>query len=115
VEEVLPVHIKSVDDRIECPQGVHPQIVHADHPVVAGMPETWPEILGYNEVEAKDGADVLVRCGDDPLVVVWTTGEGRSLVFTSDCGPHWAPPAFVNWSGYQQFWRQAAVWLCARD
>lgn len=114
VEAVLPVEIMAIDDRIECPQGTAPHLVRPDHPVVVGLPEVWPDVLGYNQVTGKEGADVLVKCGDDPLVVVWGKGKGRSMAFTSDCGPHWAPPSFVEWPGYQRFWRQAVDWLSTR-
>ena len=33
-------------------------------------------------------------------------GKGRSVAFTSDCGPHWAPLSFVEWPGYEQLWQQ---------
>jgi len=113
VEEILPVKLKAVDDRVECPQGIKPKVIKNDHPVVMGLPETWPDVLGYNQVVPKEGADILVVCGDDPLVVVWSIGKGKSMAFTTDCGPHWAPPQFVNWSGYNQFWQQATDWLCS--
>ena len=34
----------------------------------------------------------------------------RSVAFTSDCGPHWAPPDFVEWEGYGRLWNQIAGW-----
>ncbi len=85
------------------------------HPIVAGLPDQWPAILGYNRVYARAEADLLVTVGDDPLVVAGSYGRGRSLAFTSDCGPHWAPPTFVNWDGYARFWANALSWLTARD
>ena len=40
---------------------------------------------------------------------------GRQLrAFASDCGPHWAPPAFVEWEGYAPLWRQLAGWAARR-
>jgi uncharacterized membrane protein len=53
---------------------------------------------------------VLVRVGGDPLIVAGEFGEGRAVAFTSDCGPHWAPPPFVEWAGYQKLWTQLADW-----
>ena len=28
------------------------------------------------------------------------SARAASVAFTSDCGPHWAPPPFVDWTGY---------------
>ena len=27
------------------------------------------------------------------------------ISFTSDCAPHWGPPEFVDWEGYQPLWK----------
>ena len=115
VEAALPVTISTSDDRVEAPEGARPRVRQANHPIVAGLPAEWPAILGYNRVRARPEADLLVTVGDDPLVVAWSYERGRALAFTSDCGPHWAPPDFVNWDGYGRFWANAAAWLTARD
>jgi uncharacterized membrane protein len=52
-----------------------------------------------------------VSVGDDPLIAVGAFGKGRSAVFTSDCGPHWAPPPFVDWAGYAPLWNNIANWV----
>src|SRR3984957_11402754 len=59
VEEVLPVSLLAIDDRIERPEGVHPSVVRKDHPITEGLDGTWPYLLGFNEVKAKESADVL--------------------------------------------------------
>ena len=48
--------------------------------------------------------------GDDPLIVLGNHGKGRSVAFASDCGPHWAPPSFVDWSGYAEIWQRMTSW-----
>jgi uncharacterized membrane protein len=110
VEEALPVRIDSVDDRVELPAGVVPTVRQLDHPISAGLPSRWPALLGYNRVRARDGADVVVAVGEDPLIVTGTLGAGRGVAFTSDCGPHWCPPPFVEWEGYGPMWRQLVGW-----
>jgi len=65
-------------------------------------------------IQVEHGAELLATADDDPLVVVWRFGRGRSMAFTTDCGPHWAPPPFVEWPGYQRFWSNAVSWLTAR-
>ena len=84
-----------------------PQVA-AQHPVVAGLGTDWPQLLGYNRVMAKSEAMVIARIGADPLIVAGTFGKGRAIAFTSDCGPHWAPPPFVDWPGYDRLWAQMA-------
>lgn len=115
VEAALPVTISTSDDRVEAPEGVRPRVTQPNHPIVKGLPDEWPAILGYNRVRARPQADLLVTVGNDPLVAVWSYERGRALAFTSDCGPHWAPPDFVNWEGYGRFWANAAAWLTTRD
>lgn len=110
VEEVLPVHIEAGDDRAEKPQGVTPKVMDAAHPIVASLGSDWPDLLGYNRIAARDGASVVATLGDDPLIVAGQFGKGRSVAFASDCGPHWAPPAFVEWPGYVTLWQQIVGW-----
>ena len=108
VADVLPVEIEAGDDRVETPEDPHPHVV-AEHPIVAGLPERWPALLGYQRVAAR--GDVLATVNGDPLVVAGAAGDGRALAYTSDIGPHWAPPAFLEWDGYARVWDQAVRWL----
>ena len=110
VEEALPVTILPTDDRVEAPEGVRPEVRQPDHPIVAGLPPEWPALLGYNRLSAKAGVEVVAAVGRDPLLVAWGYGRGRAVAFASDCGPHWAPPAFVEWDGYGRLWRQLVGW-----
>ncbi|MEO6299062.1 MAG: glutamine amidotransferase [Paracoccaceae bacterium] len=109
VEAALPVTLSRHDDRVECPQGAAPKVL-AQHPIVDGLGQDWPDLLGYNRVTPKPGVTVIASVGNDPLIVAGTHGKGRSIAFTSDCGPHWAPPPFVEWEGYDRLWAQMADW-----
>lgn len=118
VEDVLPVDILPYDDRVEVPEGFHPEIVGPqDHPILKGLGTQWPVLLGYNEVELKqrDGVELLARTPDEvgghPLLVTGTYGQGRTLSWTSDVGPHWLPEEFAKWEGYRKLWTQALDWL----
>lgn len=113
VERILPVHVAATDDRVEAPQGRRPEVIAADHPIVRDLPAAWPAFLGYNRLVAKQGAEVVLRCGEDPFLVAGTYGTGRTMAFASDCGPHWAPPPFLDWEYHDRFWGQAVCWLCA--
>jgi uncharacterized membrane protein len=108
VAEVLPVELEVGDDRIETPEDAEPRVV-ASHPVVEGLPERWPALLGYQRVAPR--GDVVATVNGDPLLVVGDFGEGRALAYTSDIGPHWAPPEFLAWDGYARLWDQAVRWL----
>lgn len=114
VEAVLPVAISTIDDRCEEPQGVTPKVTLPDHPIVAGLGADWPQLLGYNRVVPKADASLIASVGDDPLIVAGSAGKGRGVAFASDCGPHWAPPPFVEWSGYARLWTQMAAWAAGR-
>jgi len=114
VEDVLPVILSRHDDRSEQPQGVVPAVVDAAHPIVTGAGGTWPALLGYNRAVVRPGSDLIATVGDDPLIVAGRFGRGRGVAFASDCGPHWAPPPFVEWSGYGPLWNGIADWAAGR-
>ena len=114
VETALPVTIGVHDDRAEHPEGIHPIVTEPGHPVLDGIPPDWPPLLGYNRLAAKSATQVLARCGADPLLVVGSHGEGRSAAFASDCAPHWCPPAFMTWPGYDPLWGNLLHWLAGQ-
>ncbi len=110
IERALPVTLQIGDDRVEVPQGETPRRLKTDHPIVGGLPSTWPTLLGYNRIIARPEAEVLATIGEDALLVAGQFGQGRSVAFASDCGPHWCPPGFVKWDGYGRLWRQIVDW-----
>lgn len=114
VETALPVMLQTDDDRVEAPQGVEPVVTNAGHSIVAGLPQSWPDLLGYNRLRAKPEATVIAEVDGDPLIAAWEYGKGRSVAFASDCGPHWAPPEFVEWDGYARLWGQLAEWVTGK-
>jgi uncharacterized membrane protein len=113
--EVLPVELELGDDRIECPEEPQPRLFGEAHAITTGLPETWPQILGYQRVKARTDATVLAAINGDPLLVIAEPDLGRSLAFTTDIGPHWAPPEFVHWDGYARLWHQAVSWLAGGE
>lgn len=119
VEDVLPVTCQPWDDRVEMCEGAVPEVLAPDHPVMTGMGGEWPFVLGVNEVEAREGAEVLARVpeeqGGHPLLVLGRHGKGRTAAWTSDIGPHWLSPAFCAWEGYGRLWTNLLGWLAARD
>lgn len=121
VETALPVTCLPYDDRYEAPEGIETEIVLPSHPIVAGLNEKWPALLGMNEVLVKTAPDVQVIAqvqtdhGALPLLVAGSYGKGRTLAWTSDIGPHWLPAKFVAWRGYRKLWIQAFSWLTRRS
>lgn len=110
VAEVLPVECIGTDDLMEHPEGVTP-VIKKDHPVLSGLSDGWPHFLGYNKTLPKDGCDIVMEIEGDPFIAVGEYGKGRICAFTSDCAPHWGPPEFVNWTGYNTLWKNIADWL----
>jgi uncharacterized membrane protein len=108
--DVLPVRMLGHDDRVECPEGIHPAI-KAPHPVLDGMSSDWPHFLGYQRLIAKPDTETVLTAGDDPFLVLGYHGKGRTIAFASDCSPHWGSPEFVGWSDYSRFWSQLVTWL----
>jgi uncharacterized membrane protein len=83
--------------------------------MLQGIPwQECPVFEGFNRILPKEGADVLATIGEgedeNPLIVTWQFGKGRSMAFATDCSPHWAE-YFQPWRFYGQFWRQAVRWL----
>ena len=114
LEEILPVSLLGGDDRAEVPEGADLCCVPGAHPVLEGLPEQWPYILGYNKTLAKEGAEVLVSWNGDPIIAVGTWGKGRTMAYTTDCAPHWAPAPMCRWELYPKLWDNIVTWLAGR-
>ncbi|OWZ91683.1 cytoplasmic protein [Sinorhizobium sp. LM21] len=115
VEDTLPVTCLPHDDRVEIPEGAVADVIKPDHPTMAGLSGSWPLLLGVNEVEVRDGAEVVARLPEDqgghPLLVLGGFGKGRTAAWTSDIGPHWLSPAFCEWEGYGRLWKNILGWM----
>jgi uncharacterized membrane protein len=112
IEAVLPVYISAADNRVEVPEGIMPAIDLADH-LALGKATALGPLLGYNNVTVRDDAELVARCGADPLLALWEVEAGRSFAYTSDCGPHWAPPAYLDSPSYAALWCGLAEWAIA--
>ena len=112
--DVLPVIMETGDDREERPSGVQPVVIDTSHPIMQGVADEWPVLLGFNRLKPRPSCEVLATCDDYPLLVVGTHGAGRVAAFASDMGPHWGPTAFMSWQGYGQLWNGVASWLSRR-
>lgn len=110
VQDILPVQVMTIDDRMEHCEGVYPT-VDFNNEVLAGIPEKWPYLLGYNKTSALPGSITPVTIENDPLISMIKKGKGKSAVFTSDCAPHWCPTNFLEWEGYNKIWVNLLNWL----
>jgi uncharacterized membrane protein len=110
VQDVLPVKVSVVDDRCEHCEGVTPVLVK-QHSSLNGVEGPWPAFLGYNKTELLPGAELVMTIDGDPFIAFASCGKGKSGVFTSDCSPHWGPPAFVNWECYNKLWQGMVNYL----
>lgn len=113
--EILPVRMKSVDDRRNLSQGCVVLPKDPDHPVVRALRWDAPGIIGgYNVLQPKRGAvtSIVGRClaitakgkrvsavtqpKEIPLLVSWKIGEGLCTALAFDLAPHWVG-GFVDW------------------
>lgn len=114
VADVLPVTMLESDDRVEAPQGAHVAVTAPDHAAAAGwggLVDSAPTLLGYNVVHPREDATVVATVGEDVLVATREVGFGRSLVWTSDIGPHWCPEDFLAWDGFAPLVGAMLRWL----
>jgi uncharacterized membrane protein len=110
LQDVLPVSYLDADDLTEHPEGVVPAVCHG-HPALDGVPGDWPHFLGYNHTLPRAGSDIVMTIAGDPYLALGEYGNGRSAAFTSDCAPHWGPPEFVAWEGYDPLFAGILGWL----
>ena len=109
--DALPITMSDYDDRVEAPEGVVPSIADANHPLASAWRPQPPALLGYNRVFAKPEATVVAKVDDDVLIATAEIGRGRSLVWTSDIGPHWCPTEFAAWDGFDGLMAAMIRWL----
>ncbi len=66
--------------------------------------ETAPALHGYVRYQSRPAADTILSADrEDPLLVRWQYGLGRSAVFTSDAKNRWAAN-WVTWPGFDKLW-----------
>jgi uncharacterized membrane protein len=66
-----------------------------------------PQLRGYVLTYPKQRAELLMRAGEDPLLVSWRHGLGRVAAFTSDLSGRWGRE-WVRWQGLPQWAGQLA-------
>jgi uncharacterized membrane protein len=117
LEDCLPVSCSPYADGLEAPEGLAPHVI-APHPIVNGLDQSWPSVLGLNKVALRSGdecqmlAAAAYRGKQHPLLAVRQFGEGRTLAWMSDIGPHWMSQDFMTSPIYSQLMRNMVAWIC---
>lgn len=85
-----------------------PAVVEYDD-VVRGLDfSDSPPLLGYVIVNPRPRTSVLLAASDeDPLLLTWQHGLGRSAVFATDAGSNFGRP-WLSWPGYATLFGQLA-------
>jgi Ca-activated chloride channel family protein len=66
-----------------------------------------PRLRGYVLTYPKQRSELLMKAGEDPLLVSWRHGLGRVMAFTSDLSGRWGKE-WVAWQGLPQWAGQLA-------
>lgn len=121
VEDVLPVRCLPHSDGLEVPEGLAATLLQPAHPIFAGISEPLPPILGLNKLDfRRDATSTLLavcpyRGNDWPLLAVRSYGAGRSVIWSTDIGPHWLSQEFLGWRLYGTLMSNIVGWLCHKD
>lgn len=121
VEDVLPVRCQPGSDGLEVPEGLTTTLIAPTHPILAGIDAPFPPILGLNKLEFRsdDASTLLAVCpyrGTEwPLLAVRDFGKGRSVIWSTDIGPHWLSLEFLGWPLYARLMVNMTLWLCQND
>jgi len=84
------------------------------HEMLSGFETTnLPALQGYQRTYPKPAAQTLLSIDDDPLLVSWRYGLGRTVAFMSDLTGRWGS-AWTKWTGFSRFSAQIARWTMRR-
>ena len=76
--------------------------------------QDFPALGGYQRIFPKPTAQVVLHAKeDDPLLVTWRYGLGKSVAFTSDLAGRWGRD-WVRWPEFGRFVSQMARWTMRR-
>ncbi|OGP24968.1 MAG: hypothetical protein A2038_00600 [Deltaproteobacteria bacterium GWA2_57_13] len=86
---------------------VYPSIIAAVGPLKGFAEKSIPPVRGYVLTRPKDRTELLMKAGEDPLLVSWRYGLGRVSAFTSDLSGRWGKE-WVAWADFPQWTGQLA-------
>lgn len=117
VEDTLPVSCLPYSDGLEVPEGLETRLLAPSHPILRKVDPVFPPILGLNKLtfRADDASALIAVCPyrgrDWPLLAVRNFGKGRSVIWSTDIGPHWLSVAFLNWPHYATLMANIVLWI----
>ena len=86
-----------------------PKIVNHTTPILEGI-DTLPSLYGYVATAEKTAAQVFISSHkDEPVLVGWNYGLGKTIAWTSDVKPAWSKE-WISWSNFGKFWGQVVNW-----
>jgi hypothetical protein len=86
---------------------VAPQVAAQTGPLRGIAQGSLPSLRGYVLTYPKQRSELLMKAGEDPLLVSWRHGLGRVMAFTSDLSGRWGRE-WVAWQGLPQWAGQLA-------
>jgi Mg-chelatase subunit ChlD len=93
----------------------YPTLVYPGEMIEGFGPGSFPPVAGYLRTFAKPAAQVLLSAREeDPLLVSWRYGLGKSVAFTSDLAGKWGR-RWVGWHEFGRFVAQMARWAMRRS
>ena len=84
-----------------------PRVESQKGPLRGIAQRSLPQLRGYVLTYPKQRAELLMKAGEDPLLVSWRHGLGRVAAFTSDLSGRWGRE-WVSWQGLPQWAGQLA-------
>ena len=84
-----------------------PRVASQTGPLRGIAQGSLPQLRGYVLTYPKQRAELLMKAGEDPLLVSWRHGLGRVTAFTSDLSGRWGRE-WVAWQGLPQWAGQLA-------
>jgi len=77
--------------------------------------EAIPQLDGYVTTTPKATANVILKSDeDDPILVSWQYGLGRTVAWTSDVQGIWTHD-WMSWEDSPKFWQNIVSWVIQQD
>jgi hypothetical protein len=109
------LHFEQDLPMLPTPQGLSHFVMRLDTP--DKNPTVWkslPPLVGANRfTNIKDGAVVLGKAGEIPLLVAQEVGRSRTMAFAADTTYLWYLDG--KHEAHQRFWQQVVLWLAHKD
>jgi len=118
LEEVLPIVCHSGPSDWGRPVGDGILTARPDSPLVAGLSfAAKPRVYFLHRAKARPQADVLLKVGEQPALVLGAFGKGRvaCLLATAHGAPGEGETPFWKWTGWPTFLRNVIWWLVKDD